>query len=256
MNLLKRKPAQDADGKPFILRDGPEVGLHFTSGIVQSLMNLDEPDTLSLGYTRTMMGFLLFVPSPKNITMIGLGGGSLPKFCYKYLPDSQISIAEINPDVIALRNEFLIPADDERFQVICEDGAEFVGKLNGSEDVIVVDGYDAEGYCQSLCSETFYSDCYQALSDGGVISVNLFGAKNQRTMIINNVKKIFKDFVVVVVSEDITNRVLFAVKDSANSFTEKRLLITAGILERQMNIDFNRIVESILLNDKNNIYIS
>ena len=64
------------------------------------------------------------------------------------------------------------------------------------------------------------------------------------------------DEVVVVVSEDITNRVLFSVKDSVTCFKEKRLLLTAEILERQMSIDFNRIVESILLNDKNNIYIS
>ena len=249
-------PAQDVDGKPFILRDGAELGLHFTAGIVQSLMNFDEPDTLSLGYTRTMMGFLLFASSPKNITMIGLGGGSLPKFCYKYLPGSKICIAEINPDVIALRNEFLIPADDERFQVECEDGADFVRKRSGSEDVIVVDGYDAEGYCQSLCSESFYSDCYQALSDGGVMAVNLFGAKSQRSAIINNIKNIFKDFVVVVVSEDISNRVLFAVKSPAKNFTEKRMLLAAGVLECQINIDFNRIVGGILLNNKNNIYIS
>lgn len=246
MNQPKQKPAQDDDGKPFILRDGSELGLHFTAGIVQSLMNLDEPDTLSLGYTRTMMGFLLFVPSPKNVTMIGLGGGSLPKFCYKYLPDSKISIAEINSDVIALRNEFLIPADDGRFQVICEDGADFVRKCNGSEDVIIVDGFDADGYCQSLCSEDFYSGCYQALSDGGVMAVNLFGTKGQRSVIINNIKNTFKEFVVVVVSEDITNRVLFAVKAPANGFTEKRLLLTAGILESQMSIDFKKIVKSII----------
>lgn len=50
MNLLKEMQKQGAGGKPFIHRDGPEMGLHFTMGIVQSLMNLDEPDTLSLGY--------------------------------------------------------------------------------------------------------------------------------------------------------------------------------------------------------------
>lgn len=256
MNLLKINPPQNEVGKPFVQREGQELSLHFTAGVAQSLMNLDEPDVLSLGYTRTMMGFLLFVPSPKNITIIGLGGGSLPKYCYKYLPDSNISIAEISPDVIALRNDFFIPADDGRFRVTCEDGADLVRKHNGSEDVIIVDGYDADGYCQSLCSEDFYNDCYQALSDNGVIAVNLFGNKSGRNIIINNIKTVFKDFSVVVVSEDITNRVLFAVKNPAENITEERLLLTAGNLEGKININFNRVVRSIRLNNKNNIKLS
>lgn len=256
MNLLKEMQKQDTDGKPFIHRDGSEMGLHFTMGVVQSLMNLDEPDTLSLGYTRTMMGFLLFAPSPETITMIGLGGGSLPKFCYNKLPDSKISVAEINPDVIALRNDFLIPADDERFHVFCEDGADFVKKCNGSEDVIIVDGYDIEGYCPTLCTESFYEDCYHSLTDGGVMAVNLFGNKKQRNIIINNVKNVFKGFFVVVTSEDMTNKILFSVKADAENITEKRLLITAKLLESQINIDFNRIVESIMLTNKNNISVT
>ena len=37
-----------------------------------------------------MMGFLLFKPQPRSIGMIGLGGGSLAKFCYRYLSRTRI----------------------------------------------------------------------------------------------------------------------------------------------------------------------
>ncbi len=55
------------------------------------------------------MGFLLFNPRPQHIGMIGLGGGSIQKYCHRYLPHTEISVAEINPDVITLRDCFRVP---------------------------------------------------------------------------------------------------------------------------------------------------
>ena len=67
-------------------------------------MDLRDPSALDLEYTQTMMGFLLFLPQPQRIAMIGLGGGSLAKFCHRYLPRTRIQVVEINPHVIALRD--------------------------------------------------------------------------------------------------------------------------------------------------------
>jgi hypothetical protein len=36
--------------------------------------------------------------------LIGLGGGSLVKYCYRNLPGTRIVVIEIDPEVIALRN--------------------------------------------------------------------------------------------------------------------------------------------------------
>ena len=60
--------------------------LHFGLDTVQSAMRLDDPDRLSLRYTRKMMAFLLFNRAPERILLLGLGGGSLAKFCYRRLP--------------------------------------------------------------------------------------------------------------------------------------------------------------------------
>ena len=56
--------------------------------------------------------------------MIGLGGGSMPKWCYQQLPETDITVIEISPIVISLREQFYIPTDDERFRVLCGDGAD------------------------------------------------------------------------------------------------------------------------------------
>ena len=72
--------------KPFVRDDGTGKSLHFTLGELQSRMLTASPWQLEVDYTRTMMGFLLFHPAPARIGMIGLGGGSIAKFCHRYLP--------------------------------------------------------------------------------------------------------------------------------------------------------------------------
>jgi len=159
--------------KPFIQNDGPIKSLHFTLDELQSRMNQAHPWQLEVDYTRTMMGFLLLRRTPARIAMVGLGGGSLAKFCYRQLPQCHITVAEINPHVIALRRDFQIPDDDERFKVIEADGAEFVALNPSSFDVLLVDGFDHQGQPAELCSQRFYDDCFAALAPEGVMAVNL-----------------------------------------------------------------------------------
>ncbi len=80
--------------------------LYFDLQAVQSSMRLDDPDALVTAYARKMMAFLLFNRSPRHILMIGLGGGSLVKFCHRHLLETRLTVVEIDPDVIALRSGF------------------------------------------------------------------------------------------------------------------------------------------------------
>lgn len=90
-----------AGGKPSV-SDGAGVrSLQFSGGAVQSSMHVAAPFELDLSYTRSMMGFLLFNDDPRRILLVGLGGGSLSKYCYHQFPQAHIATLEINPDVIA-----------------------------------------------------------------------------------------------------------------------------------------------------------
>ena len=104
--------------------------MQFQIGEIQSEMLASDPNFLVLSYTRTMMAFILFNREPKHIAMIGLGGGSMPKWCYSQLPEADMTVIEINPKVIALRDQFYIPADDNRFRIICGDGADYVARIS------------------------------------------------------------------------------------------------------------------------------
>ena len=65
--------------------------LHLGGEAIQSAMRLSAPDRLELAYTRAMMAFLLFAPAPRDILMVGLGGGSIARFVYERLPRTRIT---------------------------------------------------------------------------------------------------------------------------------------------------------------------
>jgi spermidine synthase len=184
--------------------------LHFSIGEIQSCMDLRDPYALDLEYTRTMMGFLLLLPQPRDIVMIGLGGGSLAKFCHRHLPAARIEVVEVNPHVIALRDEFHVPRDDERFQVIAGDGAHHVRHRAMPCDVLMIDGFDDDGQPDSLCSQRFYDDAHDVLRSGGVMVANLHSQHVDHAAHIERIRRSFSGEVLVVDDGEGSNSVVFA----------------------------------------------
>jgi spermidine synthase len=106
--------------------------------------------------------------------MVGLGGGSLAKFCYRYFPDARITVLEVRADVIALRDAFCLPPDDARLRVLHVDAADAVAHMADEADVLLVDGFDSAGLPPALSSRAFYAGCRRALRPGGVLVANIF----------------------------------------------------------------------------------
>lgn len=198
--------------RPFVLDDGASRSLHFTRGELQSRMRLDSPCTLEVDYTRTMMGFLLFNPAPAHIGMIGLGGGSIAKFCHRFLLASRMTVLEINPHVIALRSDFQVPPDDDRFEVLAADGALYLQSHAPCYDVLLVDGFDLGGQPAALCSQGFYDDCLAALTDGGVLVVNLHYDHPDYPLLFERIRRSFGGNAVEIVTLEKSNSIIFARK--------------------------------------------
>jgi spermidine synthase len=173
-------------------------------------MRRADPTALELDYTRTMMGFLLIEANPASLLMIGLGGGSLPKYCHKHLPAADITVVEINPHVIALRDAFFVPPDGERFRVVQGDGAQFVAAPPQRYDVLMVDGFSYDGQPPALGTTAFYSACRAALAPGGVMVVNLHAEAPDCAQLRERIARAFDGQLHVVRSEDGGNCVVFA----------------------------------------------
>lgn len=209
--FTRRAPSDTASSAlraPFVKRSWLHTSLQFTATEAQSRMWTFRPQALLVGYTRSMMGFVRFVGHPERIAMIGLGGGSLAKYCHRHLPTAVIDVVEINPQVIALRDTFRVPSDDARFHIHLDDGALFLRRHRRRYDVLLVDGYDETGIPAALASQRFYNDCHAALAAGGVLVVNLFCADADRHL--KRIRKRFGAGMVSVPQPNVTNEVVFA----------------------------------------------
>ncbi|WP_084199224.1 fused MFS/spermidine synthase [Noviherbaspirillum autotrophicum] len=200
---------------PVLYKNRDTLSLHFDVSTLQSEMRIDSPDDLVLEYTQAMMGVLLFKPEPKNIGMIGLGGGSLAKFCYRFLQKTSIEVAEIDAAVIGLRRTFHIPDDDERLSVRCMDGADFVCEAEDRFDVLLVDGFDKSGQPPQLCSQQFYDACHNSLAQNGIMVVNLLAAAPDTDIYVERMRLAFDDRLVVIDTLDSLNKIIFACKGNA-----------------------------------------
>ncbi len=205
---LERPVAKHA--KPFVSRTPTTLSLHFSIDQVQSRMDVRDPTALDLEYSRTMMGFLIFEPDPANIAMIGLGGGSLAKFCYRHLPKCRIQVVEINPHVIALREKFRVPQDNARFNIIEDDGAEFLRLTSERFSVLLVDGYDSEGFAESLSSQDFYDSCFEKLAEGGQLVINLHADLLNHVQQVERIRRSFKGEALTINDRLRGNLVVFA----------------------------------------------
>jgi spermidine synthase len=181
-------------------------------GNVQSEMRLSRPSALVLAYSRAMMCFALFVPRPRHILMVGLGGGSLAKFCYRHFPQARITVVELRADVIALREQFCVPPDDARFCVVHADAASYLAGAHDSVDVLLVDGYDEAGLPPALGSSRFYADCRGALREGGVLTANIFSYDPLYPAMLGRLALIFGGQVCRLDKVAGNNRIVFAVK--------------------------------------------
>ena len=199
--------------KPFVHETPKSKSLHFSIAEIQSCMDLAQPDALDLAYTRTMMGFLLFHAQPLRIGMIGLGGGSLAKACYRHLPQADITVLEINPHVIALRHEFAVPRDDARFRVIRADGARYVRGHEAAFDVLLVDGYDSDGLPGELSSKRFYDDVFDCLRPGGVMAANIHLGNEAFALLVARIGRSFGGQALTVKDRECGNAVVFARRD-------------------------------------------
>jgi len=231
--------------KPFIEDCGPLRYLHFHIDNVQSVMRLDDPYALCLAYTRKMMAFLLFNAQPRRILQLGLGGGSLAKFCHRYLPDAAITVVEIDSDVLALRDEFRVPADDSRFRVIQANGVEYVAEPGARQDVIIVDACDQDGLSPTLEAPEFYANLRRRLTLNGVLVINVCGEEWDVESHLARIRGAFGPRLVTLPAREDGNLVVMGFRRGPARWEGAELDTHARALEQRFGLAFPRYVRQM-----------
>ena len=219
--------------------------LHLGSSTVQSAMRISDPFELVLSYTRAMMGFLLFAPEPARVALIGLGGGSLPKFIRHHMPTTRITVVENNPRVIAAaRSYFEVPDDDQYFSVLLGQGEAWIAGDAQDENVLMVDGYDGRRQVGALSTEDFYMQARRALASDGVLVVNLWSSDRKFDVYLQRIERCF-DFVVTLPAERRGNMAVLAFRRRPRELRWSKLKVRARELESRFGLRFVHMLDAI-----------
>jgi spermidine synthase len=145
----------------------------------QSCIDLKQPDRLMFEYTQMMLGALLLDPAPRNILIIGLGGGTLPRTLAKLLPGVDIDVVEIDPSVVSVARQFFGFKPDEHQHVFEEDGRAYVRRMLRTDKryaLIMLDAYDNQYIPEHLLTQEFLAQVRALLAPNGIVAANTFSS--------------------------------------------------------------------------------
>jgi spermidine synthase len=117
---------------------------------------------------------LFSLPSAKNVLIIGGGDGGTAREVLRHKNIEQVTMVEIDGEVIEACKIHLpkIAAefDNPKLTLLVDDGIEFLKNASpNSYDLIIVDGSDPVGPAEGLFSVEFYTNCYAALKNDGIL---------------------------------------------------------------------------------------
>ena len=146
-----------------------------TGGAFQSVVKVGDPRHLALPYVRILPACLAFAHNPRRMLIVGLGGGTLPRFFHSHFPEMTIDIVELDRDVLAVAKEYCGFEEDARMRVHVDDGRDFIEGSEGGYDVIVLDSFDTDAIPRHLATLEFLAAVRKALAPAGITVANVWG---------------------------------------------------------------------------------
>lgn len=158
------------DGYRQLIFDGRFDG----SDAIQSQVDLSSRDELTLSYARHMMTVPPVASKAQRILVVGLGGACLQRYLHRLLPGATIETVEIDPEVRNVAADYFFLREDARQVVHIADGRSFIEQSKNRYDVILLDAFTAEEIPYHLTTREFLQAVKDHLSEGGVVSANLW----------------------------------------------------------------------------------
>ncbi|BBL59012.1 spermine synthase [Methylomonas koyamae] len=235
--------SHDDEGVIEVVENNGERALHFGSPARQSSMLIADPNRLHSFYARAMMALLLFNDNPRDVLMIGLGGGTIAKFMLHQFPDCRLKVVEFRSSVLKVaRSHFGLPFNP-RLKIKIGCGADHVRhqsrELSEIHDLIMVDAYDDNGMAPEVGSERFFDDCRNLLKKDGVLVINLWGTDKPMFQQVSwHLGRIFNWRMLYLPVRNRGNIIGFAFGENFPKPQFKSLIAKANDLERQYQLEF------------------
>jgi spermidine synthase len=139
----------------------------------ESAVDLTDPSRLLVPYTTFVAASAVFHPHPRNVLMIGLGGGGFNQFFEKAFPSAMLETVELDPQVLALAQQHLAFKPSTRNKVTILDGRMFLRRTKGVYDWIILDAFRGGFVPPHLKTVEFYKLAQAHLASNGIFMANV-----------------------------------------------------------------------------------
>ena len=162
----------DEFGPLEVLDDGAKRFLTFGNEHEQSCQIKAQPHIPQHEYSRAITLCLLF-NQPKQVCIMGLGGGTLAMTFLNVCPNAHVQAVELRQDVIRIAQKyFQLPKHEPRLSITHQDAFEFVRCNQTTFDIVVADLYHHHGIDEIQLQKEFLQHCSEQINDDGWLVLN------------------------------------------------------------------------------------
>ena len=178
----------------------------------QSCMYKSNPQKLVFNYTKLTFASLLMIENPKNVLIIGLGGGTLSNVIHELYPTATIKNVEIDPAVIKVARDYFNFIETDKVTSKVQDGRIFIKRAalkKQQYDWIILDAFNGDYIPEHLLTKEFFEEVKSVLSPNGIVAANTFSSSKLYQHESATYHAVFGDFINVSTEKN-SNRIILA----------------------------------------------
>lgn len=183
----------------------------------QSCIFDDGSKFLVFDYYKLAMGATFFLEEPKDILVIGLGGGVLVNHYKEIYPDANITSVEIDPVVAKMAKKYFSYTDDgDQYDTHIRDGRVFVKRALRKEqryDFVVLDAFNSDYIPEHMMTKEYLEEVKGILKPGGIIMANTFSSSALFHHESETYHEVFGELYQIHFDDEKTNRVIIVSND-------------------------------------------
>jgi spermidine synthase len=205
-------------------------------GARQSVVKPGDPEHLELPYTRVIPVAFAFVEKPKNVLVVGLGGGTIPAFVRRHFPQANIDAVDIDPGVVEVARSHFGFREDAKLRAHVEDGRRFIERSERRYDIIFLDAFGADSVPYSLATREFLDSVRRTLAPRGAVIGNLWSSDYNPIYdsMLRTYRAVYDEVSIVDVPGG-GNKILVALPWKA-AFSTEELVRRSGQLNRRLSL--------------------
>ncbi len=196
-------------------------------------------EVLVLGYMQaSMIGPALAEPDARHL-FVGLGGGAMPSFMRRVMPEAELDAVEIDPLIVRVANDWFALRPDPRLRIYVDDGRAHVEAADPATwDVVILDAFSDTEVPRALTTRTFLDTLATRLTADGVVVSNLHTTNPDYDAMVATYAAVYRSVLLIPI-EGRAQEVLVA--SNRTDLSPGRLVGAAQALQDRVDLGFDLV---------------